>query len=98
MTPLLPRAPISAPLAIAWATSEVFVSVGRAASAIVERIVSSILVPVSPSGTGKTFRALITVAFLSNQRVAAQNISRSSRPLQEDLGLTPFNAVVIFPP
>jgi hypothetical protein len=53
------------------------------------------LVPVSPSGTGKTFKALIAEAFFSSQRVATQNISLSSRPVQRDLGFFWLLTVVV---
>jgi hypothetical protein len=41
------------------------------------------LVPVSPSGTGKTFRASISWVLFSSHVVAAANISLKSCPLAE---------------
>jgi hypothetical protein len=51
MTPLLPRAPMSAPCAAAAETAATVGSAFRA-YASAERIVWSMFVPVSPSGTG----------------------------------------------
>src|SRR3972149_9262100 len=45
-----------------------------------ERMVNSILVPVSPSGTGKTLMASMPGAFFSNQAVPEASISLNCRP------------------
>jgi hypothetical protein len=60
----------------------------RLASSVAARMVKSILMPVSPSGTGKTLSALIDGALRSSQRVAALNMLLRSRPLQRTLLLT----------
>ena len=60
MTPELPRAPRSMALA---AQSAAAVRVGKSrflSSAAAAPMVSDMLVPVSPSGTGKTFSSLIS--------------------------------------
>ncbi len=44
-------------------------------------MVSSMLVPQSPSGTGKTFRALMSGTLFSSHEVAAANISLRSWPV-----------------
>ena len=80
MTPELPRAPMSAPLAIAPETTFAASLPLSYASSMVARMVRYMLVPVSPSGTGKTLMELIAWAFRSSQVVAAENISRRSPP------------------
>ncbi len=58
ITPLLPRAPISEPWAMAAHTPS-RLSVAPASSSTTEPMVSAMLVPVSPSGTGYTLRSLM---------------------------------------
>ena len=57
ITPELPRAPISAPSAIAAVTLLTLRSAGASASSRADWIVASVLEPVSPSGTGNTLSA-----------------------------------------
>ena len=62
MTPLLPRAPISAPVLAARATlarPESWAAAALASSMAAWRV-ASMFVPVSPSGTGKTLRESIS--------------------------------------
>src|SRR5699024_5779561 len=61
-TPELPRAPINNPLEKAWATSEIWLLFTRFTSSAPDVIDKFIFVPVSPSGTGKTFNASIFLA------------------------------------
>ena len=71
MTPELPRAPIREPCVMAPAMASMSASAGRAESSLVtEASVSDMLVPVSPSGTGKTLSLLISSA-LSETAAAA---------------------------
>ena len=71
MTPELPRAPIREPWVMAPAMAFMSASAGRAESSLVtEASVSDMLVPVSPSGTGKTLSLLISSA-LSETAAAA---------------------------
>ena len=71
MTPELPRAPIREPWVMAPAMASMSASAGRAESSLVtEASVSDMLVPVSPSGTGKTLSLLISSA-LSETAAAA---------------------------
>ena len=59
MTPELPRAPMSAPLVMALRISAPEAPMGSLARfATTDSSVSDMFVPVSPSGTGKTFRRL----------------------------------------
>ena len=63
MTPELPRAPISEPWVMAWATSDMVASLGRASTSLTTvPSVSDMFVPVSPSGTGNTLSLLISSA------------------------------------
>ena len=71
MTPELPRAPMSAPKLAAWATRSASASApARSASSRAARTVASMLVPVSPSGTGKTLSELISSTFASRLATA----------------------------
>ena len=47
---------------------------------LLERIVNNILVPVSPSGTGNTFKASTSDELFSSHDVAVESISRNSLP------------------
>ena len=58
MSPLLPREESNAARAIAVAVVGTWAVAVVSMSDAMPRIVSTMLVPVSPSGTGKTFRAL----------------------------------------
>ena len=72
MTPELPRAPMSEPCVMAAAMSAMEASLGSAStSATTVPSVSDMLVPVSPSGTGKTLSLLISSA-LSATTLAAR--------------------------
>lgn len=73
MTPELPRAPLSAPRATAWATTEALALSTPMSSFTAETIVSDILVPVSPSGTGNTLRASMLCLFFSSRAGARQD-------------------------
>jgi hypothetical protein len=55
------------------------------------------LVPVSPSGTGKTFRASISAELFSNQEVAAENISLNSCPATDFVWLILYHPYQIIP-
>ena len=59
MTPEFPRAPRSRALAAVWATSPTVAHCFFFSSAAAALMVRLILVPVSPSGTGNTFRSLM---------------------------------------
>ena len=79
MTPELPRAPMSEPCVTAWQTSA-SVGVGgelRRPRATTASIVSDMLVPVSPSGTGKTLSRL-TSSLRSFRAAAAEAIEVAS--------------------
>ena len=58
MSPLLPRDDSNAARAIAAAVAGTSSVAEVSMSEAIPRMVSIMLVPVSPSGTGKTFRAL----------------------------------------
>ncbi len=70
MTPELPRAPISEPRLTAWQTSSIDSAVRS--SVLTDSSVSDMFVPVSPSGTGYTFRRL-------SSSWCARNASRKRR-------------------
>ena len=73
MTPLLPRAPSSAPRAIALLIEPTVADAASGTSAeVAARSVSNMLMPVSPSGTGKTLSALIASALASRQPAPAR--------------------------
>ena len=78
MTPELPRAPMRAPKLIAVATRSADCSATPSASARAARTVASMLLPVSPSGTGKTFRALTSSTWSARLSTAARKAA--SRP------------------
>ena len=71
MTPELPRAPMSAPWASFAAMTLADVSLLSAMPRIAACMVADMLEPVSPSGTGKTLRALIASRCSSNQAAPA---------------------------
>ena len=72
ITPELPLAPLSEPVDMAFAMD--FISSGAASTSFTaDRIVSVILVPVSPSGTGNTLSSLIYSLFLSRLLAPAIN-------------------------
>ena len=63
MTPELPRAPMSEPWVMALAMSSMEASAGSASTSPTTVLsVSDMLVPVSPSGTGKTLSLLMSSA------------------------------------
>ena len=80
ITPLLPRAPFSAPFDTAAAASPAFRYSFWLTSRVAEAMVRLILVPVSPSGTGKTFSASTASRCFSKSAAPATTISRSSTP------------------
>ncbi len=88
MTPELPRAPISAPKLIAAATrsASAFGST-LSASSSAARTVASMLDPVSPSGTGNTFRALISSTLASRLATALLNAARKPRAVADRRGI-----------
>src|SRR3984957_5127706 len=72
ITPLLPRAPMSDPCAAAARTESTAEGAGASpASSTADRSVRYMFEPVSPSGTGKTLRSLISCWFASSQESAA---------------------------
>ena len=72
MTPELPRAPMSEPCVMALAMSSIVASAGRAwTSPTTVLSVRDMLVPVSPSGTGKTLSLLISSARSATTLAAA---------------------------
>src|SRR3984957_15632109 len=72
MTPLFPRAPMSEPCAAAASTESAASGIGASrASSTAERSVRYMFEPVSPSGTGKTLRSLISCWFASSHESAA---------------------------
>ena len=79
MTPELPRAPMRAPVVMALRISAPPAPMGRFARfSTTVSSVSDMFVPVSPSGTGKTFRRLISsLRSLSVLLAAAMALSRS---------------------
>ena len=93
ITPELPRAPRSMAEAI---LSAVLVSVSspalRSSSAAAFRVML-ILVPVSPSGTGKTFSSLICCLWFSTEAAALRIILRRPAPSMVvlTLGYTPLS-------
>ena len=79
ITPLLPRAPSSAPRAIALLIAPTVADADSGSSAAVAaRSVNSMLMPVSPSGTGKTLSALMASALASTQPAPARTSCRKS--------------------
>ena len=72
MTPELPRAPMREPWVIALAMSSMEASAGRAWTSLttVPRV-RDMLVPVSPSGTGKTLSLLMSSALSATTLAAA---------------------------
>src|SRR5215212_1808125 len=81
MTPEFPRAPISAPKAAAEATrSAETVGPSPSASASAARTVAIMFDPVSPSGTGKTLRALTSSTAASRPAAAARKAPRRPAP------------------
>src|SRR5690348_12917747 len=82
MTPELPRAPISAPRESFSAMTAAESSSESAISLVAARIVSDMLVPVSPSGTGKTLSALMASRCCSSQAWPARIAFLRSCPLK----------------
>src|SRR5580658_4627721 len=81
MTLLLPRAPMSEPWAAAASTESAADGTGASrASSTDERRVRYMFEPVSPSGTGKTFRSLISCWLASSQDSAAVSPARICSP------------------
>src|ERR1700686_5125611 len=81
MTPLFPRAPMSDPWAAAASTESAASGVGASrASSTAERRVRYMFEPVSPSGTGKTLRSLISCWLASSHESAAVSPARTCSP------------------
>ena len=79
MTPELPRAPMSAPVVIALRISAPSAPMGSCARfSTTVCNVSDMLVPVSPSGTGNTFRRLISSLRSPSVLLAAARALRRS--------------------
>ena len=74
ITPEFPRAPLKDPEEIAFATVSIVRSDRLLTSEAADMIVSVMLVPVSPSGTGNTFSSLIHSFFASRFLAPAKNI------------------------
>ena len=89
MTPELPRAPMRAPWAAACITADTECSETGDISCTLACMVRNMLVPVSPSGTGKTLSALTTGTCFSSHVMPAVSISfipgpsAKSDPLRE---------------
>ena len=81
MTPELPRAPRSRAEAVIEAACSIVSGVFFRSSATAAAIVMDILVPVSPSGTGKTFSALMSSLLFSSDAAADLAISQYKFPL-----------------
>ena len=77
ITPELPRAPRRLPDEIALQRLRISISSMAFTSFAADRIVIVILVPVSPSGTGKTFSSLMCFLFASRFFAPARNIFES---------------------
>ncbi len=78
ITPELPLAPLSEPDEMALETAFMSQAPVFFISSTAEKMVMHILIPVSPSGTGKTLRELIHSFFASRLAAPAQNIRASS--------------------
>ena len=81
ITPLLPLAPFKEPKDNAAPTASTLSFFPSRTSFAAVCSVSDILMPVSPSGTGNTFKASIAFLFFSKNAAATQIISCSSWPL-----------------
>ena len=79
ITPEFPLAPLKDPEDMALLNVSILISESPTTSLAADMIVSVILVPVSPSGTGKTFNSLIRACFDSNAFAPARNILDSVR-------------------
>ena len=77
ITPELPLAPLREPDEIALAKAAILGSLIAATSLAADIIVIDIFVPVSPSGTGKTFNSLIHSFLCSKFFAPARNIFES---------------------
>ena len=78
MTPELPRAPLSAPLETLSHTSMKALEGQAESSFTADCIVRDILVPVSPSGTGKTLSASTFALLFSSSLAPIEIIFRNS--------------------
>ena len=85
MTPELPLAPLSEPEEIALHSADMLSSSKAPTSFTADLMVRVIFVPVSPSGTGKTFSSFIHSLFASRLDAPAKNIFRSCSALIENL-------------
>src|SRR5450759_620038 len=97
MTPELPRAPMSDPWVTAWQTSPSGASSpSLAISTTTASIVSDMLVPVSPSGTGNTL-SLLTSSLRSLSAEAAASIRTwNDGPLRSLMHALPFGSLADF--
>src|SRR5438105_5947499 len=87
MTPELPRAPIKAPWEALRTMTERSGSSSSRMSSTADWRVSSMLVPVSPSGTGKTLRASTSSRLSVSQASEPSNASLNSRPSHCVMGM-----------
>src|SRR6059058_2835338 len=87
ITPELPRAPIRAPCAARLAIAERSGSSSPRMSSTADCNVNSILVPVSPSGTGKTLSASTSSRLIVSQASEPSKASLNSRPSHSLMGM-----------
>src|SRR5438034_2008909 len=96
ITPELPRAPISAPCAARLAMAERSGSSSPRMSSTADCSVKSMLVPVSPSGTGKTLSASTSSRLIVSQASEPSRASLNSWPSHSVMGMVgaPVRVVV----
>src|ERR1700716_991631 len=87
MTPEFPRAPIRAPWLARLAIDERSASSTSRMSSIADCKVSSMLVPVSPSGTGKTLSASTSSRLTVSQASEPNRASLKRRPSHSRIGM-----------
>src|ERR1700716_2740088 len=87
MTPEFPRAPISAPCAARLAVRERAASSTSRMSSTADCRVRSMLVPVSPSGTGKTLRESTSSRLTVSQASEPSRASLNRRPSHSVMGM-----------
>src|SRR5579859_3175680 len=97
MTPELPRAPIRLP----WAARAAILLTSEAAepltSSTADSRVSSMLVPVSPSGTGKTLRRLTSSWLAESQARLPSSACLKRGPSTATGSGLPFGAIFVYP-
>src|SRR5205807_3688459 len=87
MTPEFPRAPMSAPCDARRAVRERSASSTSRMSSTADCKVRSMLVPVSPSGTGKTFRESTSSRLTVSQASEPSRASLNRRPSHSVMGM-----------